>query len=412
VKDVQGRKFLSLLVRRFTAFCFALVCVSVITARAATITVSNTNDSGPVSLRDALARAADGDTIDASSVTGTITLTSGELLITNSVNVIGPDPNLLAINGNGRSSIFLIAPSNTVTISSLTLTNGGASAIYNESGRLIVTNCIFTGNFAGFAGGAICNQTGTLTVNDCILRGNFAANGGGGGIANNARNNLNATALILNSIFTNNVAEGNGGGAIYNTAFGGTANVQVLSCILIRNGAPNGPGGGGIVNVARAGSATAKIMNCTLDRNGPSRLFMNSRYGGAIQNVGLSDGNVDFEVHNSTLVSNSAMFGGSIYNEGYFGTATVRVVNSTFSGNSSSSRLGGAIHNRGDNGPTTIKISSSTLSGNSLTNASSIYSFGSRGTVQIGNTIIDSRGLGQSISNDLDAAFISLLILV
>ena len=46
------------------------------------ITVTNTNDSGPGSLRAALAAANDFDIIDATGVSGTILLTSGELQIT------------------------------------------------------------------------------------------------------------------------------------------------------------------------------------------------------------------------------------------------------------------------------------------------------------------------------------------
>ena len=45
------------------------------------ITVTNTNDSGFGSLRQALADANNGDTINF-AVTGTIGLTSGELLVT------------------------------------------------------------------------------------------------------------------------------------------------------------------------------------------------------------------------------------------------------------------------------------------------------------------------------------------
>ncbi len=39
--------------------------------------VSNTNDSGPGSLRQALMDANDGDTIDATGISGVITLTTG-----------------------------------------------------------------------------------------------------------------------------------------------------------------------------------------------------------------------------------------------------------------------------------------------------------------------------------------------
>src|SRR5215469_7196140 len=56
---------------------------------ASTITVTNTNDSGPGSLRQALADANNGDTINF-AVTGTIGLTSGELLVTRSITISGP----------------------------------------------------------------------------------------------------------------------------------------------------------------------------------------------------------------------------------------------------------------------------------------------------------------------------------
>src|SRR5579862_7605701 len=62
------------------------------TAHGATITVTTTNDSGPGSLRAALAGAANGDTVDARSVTGSITLSHGELVVSNSVTILGPAP--------------------------------------------------------------------------------------------------------------------------------------------------------------------------------------------------------------------------------------------------------------------------------------------------------------------------------
>ena len=69
-------------------------------ASAATITVTNTNDSGIGSLRQAISDSSPGDTIDFdSSLNGlTITLTTGELLIDKDLSIIGPGANLLAVN--------------------------------------------------------------------------------------------------------------------------------------------------------------------------------------------------------------------------------------------------------------------------------------------------------------------------
>src|SRR4029077_9089339 len=65
--------------------------------------VTNTNDSGPDSLRGeiALANANPGsDTIVFDNgVNGTIKLTSGELLITDSVTINGPGGNKLSVRG-------------------------------------------------------------------------------------------------------------------------------------------------------------------------------------------------------------------------------------------------------------------------------------------------------------------------
>src|SRR5438093_11227860 len=67
---------------------------------ATTITVTTTADSGPGSLRQALADAQGGDTIEFdSSLNGqTITLTSGELVVADSITISGPGPSLLAVS--------------------------------------------------------------------------------------------------------------------------------------------------------------------------------------------------------------------------------------------------------------------------------------------------------------------------
>ena len=111
--------------------CVALLCAINIHVRADTITVTNTSDSGAGSFRQALADANDGDTINF-AVTGTIGLTSGELLVDKSVTISGPAAASLAVDGNSNSRVFHIAAGTTVTTSGLTISHGNATGSYPD----------------------------------------------------------------------------------------------------------------------------------------------------------------------------------------------------------------------------------------------------------------------------------------
>ena len=92
---------------------------------AETIEVTNNNDSGDGSLRDAIGNAAAGDTITfADNVTGTILLES-ELVINEDLTIEGPEIDDLALYGHGVTRILRIN-SGTVDISGLTIKNGNA----------------------------------------------------------------------------------------------------------------------------------------------------------------------------------------------------------------------------------------------------------------------------------------------
>ena len=88
--------------------------------------VTNTNDSGPGSLRQEVADDGAGDqpVIFAPGLDGqTITLTSGPIPIKNSLVIEGPGSNDLTISGGGSSQI-LVVDSGNVSISGLTFTDG------------------------------------------------------------------------------------------------------------------------------------------------------------------------------------------------------------------------------------------------------------------------------------------------
>src|ERR1041385_5404278 len=112
---------------RSAVICLTLTCALTIPAYATIIPVTNTNDSGPGSLRQALSVANDGDTIDATGISGVINLTSGELLVDKSVTITGPGANVLAVDGGNASRVFAIPLSGkSVMITGLTIRNGHA----------------------------------------------------------------------------------------------------------------------------------------------------------------------------------------------------------------------------------------------------------------------------------------------
>src|SRR4028119_1979294 len=100
----------------------------------ATVTVTNTNDSGPGSLRNAIASAASGDTIRfAGSLGGrTITLTSGELFINKSLRIEAGNAGQVTISGNNTSRVMLTAEYTNVTLQNLIIANGRVSGRSEE----------------------------------------------------------------------------------------------------------------------------------------------------------------------------------------------------------------------------------------------------------------------------------------
>ena len=269
------------------------------TGHAATITVSNTNDNGAGSLRTALAVAGSGDTIDATGISGTIVLTSGQLMVATGLTILGPGPANLAINGNSTSRVFHVANAVNALIVGLSITNGAVS-----------------GSFPGNEGGGIWNDHSVLTLSNCVITGNSGGGGNGAGIYSDGSSGYAQFSIIASTVSGNT---GWGGAGIYNYAYHGTSYVSVTACTISGNIA-SGPGvvGGGIYNDGNSGFASLAVSLSTFSGNSAPQSAGGIYNGGASGSAGLS-------VFDSTFNGNSASNGSSIFNLGNGGIATVSI---------------------------------------------------------------------------------------
>jgi hypothetical protein len=240
-------------------------------------TVINNNDSGAGSLRAAIANAnaaVNAVVTFANNVTGTITLTSGELAVApptspsyNNLTILGPGAKVLAVNGNGASRVFNISGA-PVNIHGLTITNGFAS---------------------GADGGGIFNGYSTLALDSCTVVGNRAQEGAG----------------------------------LYNYGpFSGSAVMRLNRCTISGNSASSI--GGGIVNDGfNGGSATLTLTNCTF--------LANTGVVAAVYNAGDS-GSSTLRIFNSTFAGNTGLSGfpDSVLSTAYSGSALVELGSSLF----------------------------------------------------------------------------------
>lgn len=321
-----------------------------------TLTVTNTNDSGTGSLREAVATAQPNDTIsfNLNNCPCTITLAS-ELVINKSLIIQGLGAEQLTVSGNNVVRVFNIAAGNlNVTLSGIKLANG-------------------KGATSGGGGGIFNASTGTVNITNSTLSGNFSADpnccSGGGGIFNSNTGTVNITNSTLSG--NTNPSTGRYGGGVYNTK--GTVNI--INSTLSGNTAAESAGGGAIFNA----NGTVTIINSTLSGNVATQGSTGSS-GGGIYNV--AGGMVT--VIGSLLSSNSGKEGGAIFNS----QAAVIVINSTLSGNSNigSGRGGGAIFNNGNG--STVTLTNCTVSGNSGKDSGGGIFNASNGTLNVKNTII------------------------
>ncbi|HEV2851952.1 MAG TPA: choice-of-anchor Q domain-containing protein [Thermoanaerobaculia bacterium] len=337
-------------------------------AQAATFTVTNLDDDGPGSLRDAIGQAnalAGPDTIDfQAGLAGVITLASGQLAITDSVDIQGPGASVIAVNGNTGSRVFYLYNGSAlldVTISGLTITGGEASSgagIFDNDENLVLDGVTITGNSASGDGGGLwaSGLSMNLTLRDSTVSGNTADDTGGGIYVGSTGGPL----LIQRTLVSGNLAGTRGGGVYFSDPDGAvTLDQSTVS------GNTAGSQGGGI--------------------------YLYSTEGGP------------FTIQNSTISGNNAVDGAGAFF--YAPDDPVIIENTTVSGNTATG-TGGGIHFYDASLYTgEIALRHSTIAGNTAATGGGVYV--GVGPVTVDQTIVgdNTADSGPDLANGSDGSF-------
>jgi predicted outer membrane repeat protein len=183
------------------------------------ITVTNTDDAGPGSLRQAIIDAPTGSVIqfDPAIAGQTIVLTSGQLDINTALTIEGPVSAGMTISGGLNSRVFYVTHPGDLALRNLSLVNGNSvSQVTAAGGALYVSDAakasldhVLLANNQAVDGGAIYILDGAdVTILNSTVSGNSASRRGGGIFSDGD------VLTIRNTTIANNAAVDEGGGIV------------------------------------------------------------------------------------------------------------------------------------------------------------------------------------------------------
>ncbi|HVZ20611.1 MAG TPA: choice-of-anchor Q domain-containing protein [Vicinamibacterales bacterium] len=270
------------------------------------VVVTNCDDSGPGSLRDATGLAGDGDTIDMTQLTcSTISLTTGALVIgQTSLTLEGPLGGRLTLDGSANasgSSLIYHLGFGDLIIEDMTLRNGGkyrtdhaalGGCVHTAGNARILRSSILdcttssTGSL-GALGGAIYTG-GNTYLRDSTISGSHAIARGNGYASGGAIYAQGSVETIYSTIADNDVRSYSstptfGGGVFTHSSS------YIFKSSVVRNHAKRM---GGLASVNR-GSDVNKISESTIADN-------SADYIGGVYVLGQTT------IYNSTIADNTA----------------------------------------------------------------------------------------------------------
>jgi beta-glucanase (GH16 family) len=285
------------------------------------ITVTNANDSGEGSLREAIQEIATGGTIsfDPALAGRDIGLSTGQLLVSRNLTIDGSAAPGLVVSGNGASRVLQVDSGATVSINDIAIADGAGQpqggGILNfgtlNLDRVVVRDNTETSTGPSsfeLGGGGIYNGSGaTLNLIDSTVSNNATLAQPGAGVYGFFNSTINITrstvsgnvtadvagglrslgnSTVVNSTFSGNVSTAWHGGGIFHT----DGQLTVTNSTFSENESLPGTASG--IAVATFGApANATLTNSIVDGN-----FMTTAcaiIGGGAATITSAGGNID-----------------------------------------------------------------------------------------------------------------------